>query len=199
MVETFISQSGQGKSGCMLIEAAKQTGKNIAFISMEMTVGEIMRRLKCINPTTKSFKVFTPKGDHKSLNRWLIKTLSSLADEFDIICIDAVDMASSKHAFFKKEDFEKINDACFKGFMTPCESLWVSKNIYRKMEFDEDYILNPSAIESFEIEGLVKVKQVCRKVEHPLLPGMYSIEAVDLVTKEVKTYNFSNLFKNKNL
>jgi len=200
MIETFISKSGQGKTGCMLIEAAKQTGKNVAFISLEMPAGEIMRRLKCINPTTNSFKVFTPRGDNKNLNEWLIEKLNSLSDEFDIICIDGVDCcASSKYSIFKKEDFEKINHVCFKNSMSPCESLWVSKSFYQKLEFDNDYILNPKSIESFEIEGLIKVKQVCRRFEHSLLPEVNLIEAIDLITKEVKTYNFSNIFKNKNL
>lgn len=197
MVETFISRAGAGKSGCMLIEAAKQKGKDVAFISLEMTEKEILRRLECIGTTTKSFRIITPKAECKSLNAWLLKILPLLAEDYDIICIDAIDVASVKYGLAKKADFEKINDACFKTFMTQCESLWVTHGVYRKMEFDEDYISNPEAVASFEIPGIVRVKQVCRRIEHPLLPGMYSIEAVDLVAKEVKTYNFSKLFKNK--
>lgn len=196
MVESFISKAGQGKSTCMLIEAAQQTGKHVAFISLEMSERQIMKRLKCINPTTKSFVVFTPVGEYKTINSWLYKKVTQLSEDFDIICVDAIDLASSGPTFYSKADLEKINDACFKGFMTQCESLWVSKNVYQKMEFDEDYLDNPMSIESFEIKGLLKVKQVCRRIEHPLLPGTYSNEAVDLITKEVKMYNFNKLFKN---
>ena len=200
MVETFISHTGSGKSGCMLIESAKQTGKNVAFISLEISVKEIMSRLVHINPTANSFRVFAPRVDEKTLSSWLVKKIAQLAEDFDIICVDAVDSvffdAGDIKSSGQSKFIEKINNACFNGFMTQCESLWVSKNVYRKMEFDEDYIVDAKAIESFEIPGLIKVKQVCRRVEHPLLPGVFSIEAVDLVTKEVKTYNFSKLFKN---
>lgn len=204
MVETFISKAGQGKSACMLIEAAKQSGKSVAFISLEMTTKEIMQRLKLIKPTTNNFRVFSPREgeakfcfrrDEKTLSSWLMDKLSQLAEDFDIICIDAVE--NSVNGYLKKSDYERLNKACFGGFMSQCESLWVSQHINDKLAYGENYMESIVAVESAEIEGLVKVKQICRKIEHPLLPNTFLIESVDLVKKEVHAYNLSNLFKNK--
>lgn len=197
MVETFISKSGEGKSACILIEAAKQKDKSVAFISFEMTTQEIMRRLDCINPTAKEITVFTPSGNEKTLSVWLKDKLNQLAEKFDIICIDTVDLAASGNSVFKLSDYEEINQACFGGFMTQCESLWISQNVHRKMNYGENYAESVASIESFEIEGLLKVKQICRKIEHPLLPGVSLIESVDLITNEIKIYNLSKIFKNK--
>lgn len=195
MVETFISKAGQGKSACMLIEAAKQNGKSVAFISLEMTTKQIMQRLECIKPTTNNFRVFAPRGDEKTLGSWLMVKLSQLAEDFDIICIDAVE--NSVNGYLKKSDYKRLNKACFGGFMSQCESLWVSQHINAKLAYGENYMESIVAVESAEIEGIVKVKQICRKIEHPLLPNTFLIESVDLVKKEVHAYNLSNLFKNK--
>lgn len=195
MVETFISKAGQGKSICLLIEAAKQSEKSVAFISLEMTTQEIMKRLVCIKPTTNNFRVFSPRGDEKTLSSWLMNKLSQLAEDFDIICIDAVE--NSVNGYLKKSDYERLNKACFGGFMSQCESLWVSQHVNYKLAYGEDYMESIVAVESAEIEGLVKVKQICRKIEHPLLPNTFLIESVDLVKKEVHAYNLNNIFKNK--
>lgn len=182
MIKGFISKPGGGKSLCLMAEAAVQENKKVAFISLEMDEKTIRKRLDAIRPKTKEFNIYTP-GSFSSLENWLCKKVSKLSDEVDLICVDAVDMTP-------KLSLEKLHKACFGDFMSQCSELWVSMH-YKPFA---DALTIP-AVRNAEDEYF-KVKQISIRTQHNLLPGINLIEAVDLETNEIKTYNISNLLKN---
>lgn len=182
MIKGFISKTGNGKSLSLLIEAAAQENKKVAFISLEMDEQTILKRLESLKSKTKEFNIYTPNS-FSNLDSWICKKLEKLSDEVDLICIDAVDNADNL-------TFEKLHSVCFGNFMNQCNELWVSLHI--KKNLTENSCLVSEKHISNEI---FKVKQISRKIENNLLPGVKFIEAVDLENNEVKTYNLSNIFK----
>ena len=112
MILTYTSKAGQGKSSLMIIDAVKEAskGKKVAIISFEMSERKIMSRIEKI---VDFYKLETPK-EKRSLVVYqgvygksydLIKKVSKLYQEFDIICIDGCDEITNKDTcepFLKK-------------------------------------------------------------------------------------------------
>ncbi len=187
MIKAFISQAAQGKSISLILEAASQENKKVAFISFEMSANFILKRLESIQNKTHSFVIYVPNTKER-LNTWLYKRIEKLSEEFDLICIDGVEVVPNL-------DLKKLNDVCFGNFMNQCTELWISKQTYNK-SFVENYLLDIKKVKEFEEKNLLTIKQVCRKIDNTLIKNASFIEAVDLEKNEIKTYNLSNLFKN---
>lgn len=205
MIKSFIGKSGGGKSLCMLAEAVSQKDKKVAFISLEVDMPFLLKRLSQLPVNSNSLLLFNPPLEKtKTLSNWIFDKIKDLKSQVDIICIDNVDCVPldgfSLHKFqvlnlFFKQINELLSDSSVE--------LWISKGVNIKMDFSKnfvqekkDYLTDLTCVSSFEVEDLIKVKQVCRKVENDLLKDVVLIEAIDLETKEVKTYNLTNLFKN---
>ncbi len=184
MIKGFISKPGHGKSLCLMVEAAAQENKKVAFISLEMDEKTIRKRLDAIRLKTKEFNIYTP-GSFSNLENWLCKKVEKLSDEVDLICIDSVDISP-------KLNLEKLHKACFGNFMSQCDNLWVSRHALNSIPRTNEFTL--VSVQNTQDEFFT-VKQICRKIQHNLLPSFSLIEAVDLETNEIKTYNISNLLK----
>ena len=184
MIKAFISKVAEGRSMCAIAECAAQTNKKVAFISTEMPEEKIVKRFDVFKPKCSELLIKYIPAYVNSVAE-LYKRVERFSEEFDLICID------SPH-IFKTLNLHKLHDACFGSLMNQCEDLWITIQT-------NGGPANPSAadIRDAEKQKILKVKQVCRKVEHPLIAGTSLIEAVDLETKEVKTYNLSNIFKTK--
>lgn len=187
MIKTFISKTGGGKSLCLMLEAAKQSGKDVAFISLEMSAETIKKRIGLIGTDAKSFNIITPtESNYKNLGLWLNKKIETLCQEVDVICVDAIDLIPGFNV-------EKLDNICFGSMMNQCEELWASMNVCREIKgFSKSVIEKTDGQSEF-----IKVKQICSRVEHPLMPGVFLIESVDLEKKEIKYHNASNLLKSK--
>jgi hypothetical protein len=183
MIKAFISKVAEGRTLCAIAECALQKNKKVAFISTELSTKKILERFQLFKPQCEKLTVFyiplvvSTAGFYKKLEQ--------LSEEYEIICID---LAVSP----KKLDLQKLNDSCFHSFMNQCQELWITAQLQNVPKVDK-VLLEKTQKEN----ELIQVKQICRKIEHPFISGVSLIEAVDLETKEIKTYNLTNLFKNK--
>ena len=192
MIKEFISRTGGGKSAALLFEAARQKGKKVAFISLEMTAKHVIQRLQYITVTAEKLIVFNPDGEYRNLSIWLQKKIEKLIEEFDIICVDAVDIVPNL-------DLKNLNNICFGNIMNQCDDLWISRNIAKPIfpSLHSEATIDRITAYTDKLPDYVSLKQIVRRIEHPLLPEVALVEAIDFENKEVKMYNMSNLLKNK--
>ena len=182
MIKAFISKVGEGRTLCAIAECAAQKNKKVLFITTEVPEHTILQRLKVFEPKCEKLVVkFFPITQTMA---GFYKLIEKSSEEYDVICIDLAVTPKSL-------DLQKLNDTCFNSFMNQCQELWVTVQANRTLDMS-----NQALIKKSEIENLLMIKQICRKINHPLIGGWFH-EAIDLETKEVKTYNFSKLFKNK--
>lgn len=185
MIKAFVSKVGEGKSLCMLIEAAAQEGKSVAYFTFELSERQIISRLDKIGVKASKFNIcYIPFGSPIKTIKAKIKRF---AEEYDIVCVDGIEIT--------KTSLKSINEACFEGFMTQCSELWVTSNVNRMIEDKVNYLAEANMWNSKE-DTLVKVKQVISKFKNPLIPNDRFIEVIDVEKKVVKVYNLSQILKN---
>lgn len=182
MIKAFISKVAEGRTMCAIAECAAQKNKKVVFITTEIPENKIVERFDAFEPKCEKLLIKNFPIAHSIAGFY--KLIEKYSEEYDVICID---LSVSP----KSLDLQRLNDACFNTFMNQCQELWVTVQANRTLD-----MTNHSLIKKSEIKDLLTIKQICRKINHPLISGWFT-EAVDLETKEVKTYNFSKLFKNK--
>ncbi len=183
MIKAFISRVGEGKTTCAIAECLAQENKRVAFITTELSTRQILNKAKAFENKSKSFVVFDmPASAMTPLNFY--KKVQKMSEEFDVIYIDCLHFA-------KGVNLQKLNDSCFGNFMNQCTELWIGMQANREIVWND---LN--LVKQTEIEGLLSIKKICRKIKNNFFPNNVLIEAIDLETRETKIYNFTNLFKN---
>lgn len=182
MIKAFISKVGEGRTMCAIAECAAQKNKKVVFITTEIPENKIAERFRAFEPKCEKLLIKYFPITHSIAGFY--KLIEKYSEEYDVICID---MDVSPRGL----DLQKLNDTCFNSFTNQCQELWITVQANRTLD-----MANQSLIKKSEIEKLLMIKQICRKINHPLIGGWFH-EAIDLEKKEVKTYNFSKLFNNK--
>lgn len=188
MIKAFISEVGGGRTMCSIAECAAQEGRKIAYISTEISDKKVLERVKAFGPKFDKFVVFhKPIGEYGETANSLYKKIQMLSEEFDLICID------SPH-LFKNFSLEKLNEVCFNSAMSSCTELWITMQAQKNFGSHSIPMLSAATVKKIEeLNPVLKIKQISRRVENSLIPGVSLIEAIDLENKEVKTYNLTNL------
>jgi hypothetical protein len=182
MIKAFISKVSEGRTMCAIAECAAQKNKKVVFITTEIPENKIAERFDAFEPKCEKLIIkFFPIA-HSIAGFY--KLIEKYSEEYDVICID---LAVSPEDL----DLQKLNDACFSTFTNQCQELWITVQANRTIDMTNLYLIKKS-----EIENLLTIKQICRKMNHPRVSGWF-IESVDLETKDVKMYNLSKLLKNK--
>ena len=187
MIKAFISKTGGGRTMCAIAECASQKDKKVAFVSLEISQNEIIKRVSKFNPVCEKFTAFSISSGITALNFY--KKIKSIVEEYDLICIDSPQL-------IKCFDMHVLNNICFDNFTNQCQEMWITMQASTKFGDLSVSEIGAMTIKKTEEQfECLQIKQICRRINHSLVSGNF-IEAVDLETKEVKTYNLSNLFKN---